>query len=78
LEQQLAVVVEQRGSRPTVLVPDMQHTALHALRRDASGQWSRLKASLPLRARIERLTPLPGGACALLADGSWWRVSLAP
>jgi hypothetical protein len=78
LEQQLAVVVEQPGRRPTVLVPDTQHTALHALRWDAPGQWSRLEEALPFRARIERLTPLPGGACALLADGSWWRVSLVP
>jgi hypothetical protein len=78
LEQQLAVVVEQPGRRPTVLVPDTQHTALHALRWDAPGQWSRLEEPLPFRARIERLTPLPGGACALLADGSWWRVALAP
>jgi hypothetical protein len=78
LEQQLAVVVEQPGRRPAVLVPDMQHTALHALRWDAPGQWSRLEDALPLRTRIERLTPLPGGACALLADGSWWRIVLAP
>jgi hypothetical protein len=78
LEQQLAAVVEQPGRRPTMLVPDTQHTALEALRWDAPGQWSRLEEPLPFRARIERLTPLPGGACALLADGSWWRVALAP
>ena len=78
LEQQLAVVVEQPGRRPTVVVPDMQHTALQALRWDAPGQWTRLEAPQPLRARVERLTPMPGGACALLADASWWRVTLAP
>ena len=78
LEQQLAVVIESAGRRPTVVVPDMQHTALQALRWDAPGQWTRLEEPLPLRARIERLTPLAGGACALLADASWWRVTLAP
>ena len=77
LEQQLAVVIETPGRRPTVVVPDMQYTALHALRWDAPGQWSRLEEPQALRARIERLTPMPGGACALLADGSWWRVTLA-
>jgi hypothetical protein len=76
LEQQLAVVMETAGRRPTVVVPDMQHRALHALRWDAPGQWTRLEEPLPLRARIERLTPLAGGACALLADASWWRVTL--
>lgn len=77
LEQQLAVVIETAGRRPTVVVPDMQHTALQALRWDAPGQWTRLDEPQSLRARVERLTPLAGGACALLADGSWWRVSLA-
>ena len=76
LEQRLSVVVEQPGRRPTVLVPDMQHTALQALRWDAPGQWSRLEDPVPLRARIERMTPLAGGACVLLADASWWRVML--
>lgn len=76
LEQRLSVVVEQPGRRPTVLVPDMQHTALQALRWDAPGQWSRLDEPVALRARIERMTPLAGGACVLLADASWWRVML--
>jgi hypothetical protein len=78
LEQRLAVVVEQPGRRPTLLVPDMQHTALQALRWDAPGQWSRLDEPVALRARIEHLTPLAGGACVLLADASWWRLTLAP
>lgn len=77
LEQQLAAVVEQPGQRPVVLVPDMQHTALQALRWDAPGQWSRVDEPVALRARIERVTPLAGGACVLLADASWWRVLLA-
>ena len=76
LEQRLSVVVEQPGRRPTVLVPDMQHTALQALRWDAPGQRSRLDEPVALRARIERMTPLAGGACVLLADASWWRVML--
>ncbi|WP_141397449.1 VCBS repeat-containing protein [Polaromonas sp. AER18D-145] len=78
LEQQLAVTVEQSGSRPTIVVPDMQLAALHALRWDAPGQWTELADPKPLPARVERLTPLAGGGCLLLADASWWRVTLMP
>jgi hypothetical protein len=78
LEQRLAAIVELPGHRPTVIVPDMQLRALHALRWEASGQWKELAELKPMAARIERLTPAPGGACTLLADGSWWRVSLLP
>lgn len=78
LEQQLAVIVEQVGSRPAIMVPDMQLRTLHALRWDAPGQWSELADAKPLPARVERLTPLSGGACLLLADTSWWRVTLMP
>lgn len=78
LEQQLAVTVEQPGSRPAIVVPDMQLAALHALRWDAPGQWTELADLKPLPARVERLTPLAGGGCLLLADASWWRVTLIP
>lgn len=76
LEQRLAVIVQTPGMRPTVILPDMQHTALHALRWEAPGKWKELNDLKPLPARIESLTPLPGGACALLVDGSTWRVQL--
>ena len=76
LEQQLAVVIERPGNRPTIVVPDMQLAALHALRWDAPGQWTELADFKPLPARVERLTPLTGGGCLLLTDASWWRVTL--
>ena len=77
-EQQLAVVVEQPGQRPAILIPDMQLMALQALRWDAPGQWTELARPLALPARAERLTPLDGGGCLRLADGSWWGVTLTP
>jgi FG-GAP-like repeat len=81
-EQDLAVIVELPGLRPTVIVPDMTLTALHALRWEktdlvgATGRWKELADVMALPARIQRMTPLPGGACVLLADGTWRRVSL--
>jgi hypothetical protein len=82
-EQQLAAIVEQPGIRPTVIVPDMGLRALHALRWDksstlgAAGQWKELADVMALPARVQRITPLPGGACVLLADDTWRRVTLA-
>jgi hypothetical protein len=78
LEQRLAAIVELPGHRPTVIAPDMQLRALHALRCEAPGQWKELAELKPMAARVEHLTAAPGGACALLADGSWWRVVLMP
>lgn len=81
-EQDLAVIVELPGLRPTVIVPDMTLTALHALRweksdlQGSSGRWKELADVMALPARVQRLTPLPNGACAQLADGSWRRVTL--
>ena len=77
LEQRLAAIVEQPGHRPTVIVPDMQLRALHALRWDAPGQWNELAELKPMAARVERMSQTPDGACILLADGSWWRVTLS-
>ncbi|WP_304863381.1 VCBS repeat-containing protein [Rhodoferax sp.] len=77
-EQQLAVTVEQPGHRPTIIVPDMQLRALHALRWDAPGQWKELAELLPLPARVERITPIAGGGCLLLANATWWRVTVTP
>jgi hypothetical protein len=89
-EQNLAVIVQLPGVRPTVIVPDMSLTSLHALRWEASagpagatgatsatGRWKELADVMPMPARVQRLTALPGGACALLSDGSWRRVMLS-
>lgn len=81
-EQQLAVVIELPGLRPTVIVPNMTLKALHALRWEGSsqtGKFRELADVMALPARIERITPLAGavpGACVLLADGTWRRVPL--
>jgi FG-GAP-like repeat len=81
-EQNLAVIVDLPGTRPTVIVPDMSLKALHALRWEASekgitGQWKELADVMALPARVQRITPAPGGACVLLADNTWRRVTLA-
>ena len=84
-EQQLAVVLpqSQTGQRPAVIVPDMNLKALYVLRWAGSGErgsWQEIETPLPLPARAERLLPLIDakndvvGACALLADRTWWRV----
>lgn len=76
LEQQVAVIVEQKGVRPTIIVPDMQLKALHALRWEAPGQWKELADVKPLPTSVNRITPLPNGGCVLLTDATWWRVWL--
>ena len=78
LEQQLAVIVQLPGLRPTIVVPDMARQALHALRWEAPGQWHELADLQPLPGTIERLTPRPAGACAWLADGRVLRITLQP
>jgi hypothetical protein len=77
LEQQVAVIVEQKGLRPTIIVPDMQLKSLHALRWEAPGQWKELADVKPLPATVKRITPLPSGGCVLLTDSTWWRVWLS-
>lgn len=77
VEQDLAVIVQAAGQRPTVVVPDMTLRALHALRWDAPGRWTELSDVMPLPGRVERLSPAPGGACATLEDGRSLRVTLA-
>ena len=76
LEQQLAVIVEKAGLRPTIIVPDMQLKALHALRWEAPGQWKELVDVMALQAPVQKLIPLAGGACLLLTDKSWWKIQL--
>lgn len=76
LEQQLAVIVQQPGFRPTIVVPDMARQALHALRWEAPGQWHELADLQPLPGTVERLTPRPDGACAWLSDGRVLKITL--
>ena len=78
LEQELAVIVQLPGQRPAIVLPDMTRRALHALRWDAPGQWTELGDLKPLPGVVERLTPLPQGACATLADGRTLRITLSP
>ena len=89
-EQNLAVIVELPGTRPTVVVPDMGLKGLHALRwvahdkvpetvstKGISGKWKELADVMTLPARVQRMVPVPGGACVLLADNTWHLVTLA-
>lgn len=78
VEQELAVILQAAGHRPTVVLPDMTLRALHALRWDAPGRWRELSDVMPLPGRVERLSPVPGGACVTLDDGRSLRVTLAP
>ena len=78
VEQDLSVIVQAPGHRPTVIVPDMTLRALHALRWDAPGRWTELSEVKPLPGRIEKLSAAPGGTCVLLEDGRWVSVALVP
>ena len=81
-EQQLSVVLQLPGKRPTIIVPDMSLKALHALRWDgvgANAKFKELADVMPLTARVERITLVadtPGAACILLANNTWLRVTL--
>lgn len=76
LEQDLAVIVTAPGQKPTIVVPDMTLRALHALRWDAPGRWTELADLKPLPGPVERMQPLPQGACVTLVDGRALRVTL--
>ena len=77
LEQDLAVILEQPGQHPTIVVPDMSQRALHALRWEAPGRWKELANLVPLAGRVERLDLRSDGtACATLADRSQSRIRL--
>lgn len=78
LEQELAVIIPSPGQRPTILLPDMSLRAVHALRWDPPGRWIEMGDALPLKSRVERLTPLPGGACVWFDDGSTEQLMLLP
>ena len=67
---------EQAGTRPTIIVPNMQLKALHALRWEAPGQWKELSDVMPLPATVQTITPVTGGGCIQLTNATWWRVTL--
>ncbi len=77
---QMHAVVSLPGQRPTVIVPDMTRRALHALRWEiinGKAQWKELADVKPLPGRVNYLMPASASsACALLSDGSWWRIEL--
>jgi hypothetical protein len=80
-EQRLAVIVppSKTGQAPTVIVPDMTLKALYALRwaaDTAQPKWQEIASVKALPAGITLMLPLANGACAQLADGSWWQVGL--
>lgn len=78
LEQQLAVVVDQQGKRPSILIADLQYRTMNLLRWDAPGRWSKVTSSTILPAVLEYSQPIPGGGCLRLTDGSWWRATRHP
>jgi hypothetical protein len=80
---QLHAILQEPGKRPTIVVPDMSHRALHALRWEGSkpgeGAWKELADVKPMPGRITYLMPDPQqatGACAQLDNGQWWRIDL--
>ena len=77
---QMHAVVSLPGQRPTIIVPDMSRRALHALRWETisgKSQWKELADVKPLPGRVTYLMPASASsACALLSDGSWWRIEL--
>ena len=81
-EQQLAVIMQLPGLRPTIIVPDVSLKALHALRWEGNGANAKFKELAdvkPLPARVQRISLIPdtpGTACVLLADNTWRRVTL--
>ena len=80
VEQQVGVVLPPKsvGQRASMVVPDMTRRALHWLQWGTDGQWREMSDLMALPAKVERMTAAPGGACLLMADGSWWTLLLAP
>ena len=76
VEQQLAAVMQAPGQRPAVIVPGAGLRTLHVLRLAGAGQWKDQLAPVSLSAPVQRITPLPAGACVLMTDGVSLRVTL--
>ena len=68
---------------PLNLPGPLPRKALHALGLEApdakgtTGRWEELADVIPLPARVQRMLPIPGGACVLLADATWLRVTIS-
>lgn len=77
-EQALSAIVPQPGQRPFVLLPGTDLRTLHALRIDGRGQWKDEAVPLVLPAPLQRIHATPGGACALLTNGTSVKVQLLP
>ena len=75
-EQQLAAIVQVPGQRPAVLVPGAGLRTLHLLRLASTGEWKEQLAPVSLAAPVQRITPLPNGACVLLANGATLQATL--
>jgi hypothetical protein len=69
-EQQLSAVVHLPGQRPAVLLPGAGLRSLHVLRLGAAGEWKDQLAPVALAAPVQRITPLPAGACVLMTNGA--------
>ncbi|NUZ07959.1 FG-GAP repeat domain-containing protein [Piscinibacter koreensis] len=69
VEQQLAAIVQRPGRRPALIIPGNDLRRLHAVRLDDAGQWKQQAEPLVLPSPVQRLTPLPSGACVLMTDG---------
>ena len=69
-EQQLSAIVHRPGQRPALIIPGDDLRTLLAVRLDATGRWIKEGEALVLPAAVQRLTPLPSGACVLMTDGN--------
>ena len=76
LEQQLTAIVRRKDGRPWLLVPSLDLRSLHAMAWDHSGGWTSPVAALALPDGVQRVVPLPDGACVHVVGGSSLRVRL--
>lgn len=76
LEQQLTTVVQRGRDRPVLLLPGLERRSLHAMTWQPGGGWVALGPPLALAASIQRIDPLPDGACVHIDGGARQRVRL--
>ncbi len=69
VEQQMAAVVHRPGQRPALIIPGNDLRTLYAVRLDDAARWKNLAGPLALQAPVQRVTPLPTGACVLMTSG---------
>ena len=75
-EQQLSAIVHLPRQRPALIIPGADLQTLHVLRVDQAGQWKKQADPLLLPAPVQRMVPLPSGACVLMTDGNTVSVRL--